>query len=277
MQTRTGFAPVNRAQIYFEISGEGHPLILLHAGVADGRMWDDQFAVFAQRFRTLRYDLRGFGRSAMPAGRFSHHDDVAGLLDYLQVQRAIVLGISFGGKVAIDFALAYPQRVLALVLAAPTIGGSEPSERVIEFWEQEELAIARGDLDTAVELNLRLWVDGPHRQPGEVNARVRQTVGQMQRDIFQMEIPEDVEVVRLEPAANGRLAEIAAPTLVLVGALDLPEMLEQATWLAEHIPNAQFATISGTAHMLNMEKPEQFNQIVGNFFLKTERRAARIA
>jgi pimeloyl-ACP methyl ester carboxylesterase len=265
MQTQTGFAPVNGAQIYYEMAGAGRPLILLHAGVADGRLWDDQFAIFAQTYRTIRYDLRGFGRSAMPAGQFSHHEDLAGLLDFLQVDRAIILGISFGGKVALDFVLAYPQRVLALVLGAPSVGGTQPSERIIQFWEEEETAVEQGDLDSAVELNLRLWVDGPFRQPDEVNADVRQKVGQMQREIFQMDIPEDVAELRLEPAANGRLAEITAPTFVLVGDLDLPEKVEQAARLAEQIPSAQHAIIPGVAHMLNMEKPALFNQLVLDF------------
>ncbi|MAU01839.1 MAG: alpha/beta hydrolase [Anaerolineaceae bacterium] len=272
MQSQTGFAPVNGAQLYYEVAGAGQPLILLHAGVANSRMWDDQFAVFAKQYHIIRYDLRGFGRSAMPAGQFSHHDDVAGLLDFLQVDQAIVLGISFGGKVALDFALAYPQRMLALVLGAPSVGGTQPSERILQFWEEEETAVKQGDLDTAIELNLRLWVDGPSRQPDEVNADVRQKVSQMQREIFQMTIPEDVEELRLEPAANGRLTEITAPTLVLVGNLDLPEKVEQAAWLAEQIPSAQHAVIPGVAHMLNMEKPALFNQRVLDFLsdLSTE-------
>ncbi len=265
MQTNTGFAPVNGAQLYYEVAGKGQPVILLHAGVADGRLWDDQFAIFAEQYRTIRFDLRGFGRSAMPAGRFSNYDDVAGLLDFLQVARAMVVGISFGGKIAIDFALAYPQRVAALVLGAPSVGGTQPSERIIQFWEAEEAAMEQGDLDTAVELNLRLWVDGPQRQPDEVNPTVRQKVGQMQREIFQMDIPEDVEEERLEPAANGRLAEITAPTLVLVGNLDLPETIEQAAWLASEIPNGQHSIMSGVAHMMNMETPARFNQLVLDF------------
>lgn len=265
MHSQTGFAFINEAQLYYEVAGNGPALVLLHAGVADHRQWDEQFANFAERYRTIRYDLRGFGRSAMPANRFSHHDDLASLLDFLQVNQAIVVGISYGGKIALDFALAYPQRVAALVLGAPSIGGTQPSERILRFWEDEETAVARGDLETAVEINLRLWVDGPHRQPDEVNPVVRQKVGQMQREIFQMTIPDEAEEVRLEPAANGRLAEINAPTLVLIGDLDLPEMVDQTAWLANEIPKAQQAIILGVAHMLNMEAPQQFNQLVLDF------------
>ena len=265
MQTQTGFAPINGAQIYYEVAGAGQPLILLHAGVADGRMWDNQFAEFAEYYRVVRFDWRGFGRTTMPAGQFSNHDDVAGLLDFLQMDRAIVAGISFGGKNAIDFALAYPQRVAALVLGASSIGGAKPSERIQQFWEAEDAAIERGEWDTAVELNLQLWVDGIHRQPDEVDTTVRAKVGQMQREIFQMDIPNDVEEIGIEPVAYGRLAEITAPSLVLVGNLDLPEKVEQSAWLADQLPNAQYAVISGVAHMLNMERPAQFNQLVLDF------------
>lgn len=265
MQTQTGFAPINGAQIYYEVAGTGPPLILLHAGVADGRFWDDQFATFANHYRTIRYDMRGFGRSAIPPGQFSQHDDLAGLLDFLQVAQANVLGVSYGGKVAIDFALAYPQRVTALVLGAPSIGGAEPTERILQFWEEEETAVEQGNLDHAVELNLRLWVDGIQRQPDEVDKQVRQKVGQMQREIFLMEVPEDVAEVRLEPVAYGRLAEITAPTLVLVGTLDLPEKVAEAAWLAEQLPQAQHAIMPGVGHMLNMEKPALFNELVLDF------------
>ena len=265
METKTGFAPINGAQIYYEVAGTGPPLVLLHAGVADGRFWDDQFATFARHYRTMRYDLRGFGRSAMPPGRFSQHDDLAGLLDFLAVEQAIVVGVSYGGKVAIDFALVYPQRVTALVLGAPSIGGAAPTERMLEFWEEEETAVDQGDIDTAVELNLRLWVDGVHRQPDEVDQQVRQKVGQMQREIFLMDVPEDVAEVRLEPVAYGRLAVITAPTLVLVGDLDLPEKVTEAAWLAEQLPHSQHAIMPGVGHMLNMEKPALFNELVLDF------------
>ena len=268
MNIQTGFALVNGAQLYYEIAGAGQPMILLHAGVADCRMWDEQFAIFAEQYRVIRYDYRGFGRSAMPAGNFSNHADVAGLLEHFQIEQAIIVGISFGGKIAIDFALAYPQRVSALLLAAPSVGGSKPSQRIIQIWEDEDAAIERDDWETAVEINLATWVDGIHRQPNEVDSAVRQKVGQMQREIFQIDLPDDVEEIDLEPAANGRLAEIITPTLILIGDLDLPEKVEQAAWLKNEIRNAQHASISGVAHMLNMEAPRQFNQLVLDF-LKT--------
>jgi pimeloyl-ACP methyl ester carboxylesterase len=264
-QIITGYAQVNGAMLYYEMAGAGEPLVLLHAGVADGRMWDEQFAVFAESYRVVRYDMRGFGRSAVPPGAFSHHEDLAGLLDYLQIDRVIVVGISNGGRIALDFALVYPERVRTLVLAAPSVGGSQPSARIRQFWEEEDAAIERGDWETAIEVNLRAWVDGIHRQPEQVDTAVRQKVARMQREIFDIPVPDDAKEQSLQSVAYGRLAEITIPTLILIGDLDLPEKVEQAHWLATQIPNAQIATIPGVAHMLNMEAPTVFNKLVLDF------------
>lgn len=265
MQTTTGFAEVNGAQLYYEVAGAGVPLVLLHAGVADGRMWDEQFAALAEKYRVIRYDMRGFGRTAVPPGAFSHHEDLAGLLNELQVKQASVVGISNGGRIALDFTLAYPERVQALVLAAPSVGGSQPSARIRGFWDEEDAAIEQEDWETAVEVNLQAWVDGIYRQPEEVDTAVRQKVALMQREIFDIPVPVDAQEQPLQPVAYGRLAEITVPTLILVGDLDLPEKVEQANWLVMQIPNAQLVTIPQVAHMLNMEAAEQFNQHVSSF------------
>lgn len=265
MKTKTGYASVNGAKLYYEVAGNGVPLLLLHAGVADSRMWDEQFTVLAAEYGVIRFDYRGFGRSAMPPATFCNYEDVAGLLDFLEVPQAIVVGISFGGLIALDFALAYPGRVRKLVLGAPSVSGAVPSTRLKSFWEAEDEAIAREDWDEAVEINLRLWVDGIYRQPHEVDTAVRQKVGLMQREIFAIDIPDGVDEVCLEPPAYGRIHTISAPTLVLVGTLDLPEKVEQARWLAAQIPRARLATMPQVAHMLNMETPERFNQLVLDF------------
>lgn len=261
----SNIAPVNGAHLAYEVGGSGHPLLLLHAGVADSRMWDDQFLVFSQRYQTIRYDLRGFGRSPMPAGPFAGYEDVATLLDYLQIDRAHLLGISNGGRIAFDFALAYPTRVSALLLAAPSVGGYAPSPRIQQFWADEEEMLTRGDLEAATELNLRLWVDGPHRSPDQVNARVRDRVRTMQLQAFQIPIPADAEEGQLKPPAFERLGEVQAPSLIIAGALDLEEKIALAEHLARTIPKATYAVIADAAHMMSMEQPAEFNRLVLSF------------
>lgn len=261
-----GFAEVDGASLYYEVKGEGHPLLLLHAGVADSRMWDDQFSAFAQYYRVIRYDMRGFGRTVVSAAPFSHHDDVAHLLRSLGIEKAYVLGVSFGGYVAIDFTLACPDMVAALILSAPNVSGYEPSsEEVLRFCTAEDEAWARGDLVAATEVNLRMWVDGPNRTPDQVNPAVRERVREMQLHAFAMDIPEAVEKRSLTPPAITRLAEIQVPTLIIIGDQDVPEFLDISDWVAAGIGGAKRVVIPGAAHLPSMEKPELFNRIVLDF------------
>lgn len=261
----SGLAPVNGADLYFESMGSGHPLLLLHAGIADSRMWDTQFEVFSKEFHVIRFDLRGFGRSNMPTGKFANLEDVRGLLDYLDVGSAHVLGISFGGMIALDLALAHPDYVDSLVLAAPSVSGARPSARIREFWAEEQAALDAGDVAAATELNLRLWVDGPQRDPGQVRPEVREKVRAMQSAIFLKDIPDDIEELDLEPPAKARLGDVNVPVLVMVGALDLVERLELSEDLANQIPHRQRLVIPNAAHMLNMEAPDVFNRSVLDF------------
>ena len=166
-----GFLDVQSASLYYEVAGEGYPLLLLHAGIADSRMWDDQFSVFAQHYRTIRYDLRGFGQTRWDAGTFATYEDPVALFRALDVQKAHVIGVSYGSKIALDFTLAHPELVASLVLVAPSVGGVEPSEQIRRFAQEEDALFEQGDLAGATELNLRMWVDGPQRTPrsGEPN------------------------------------------------------------------------------------------------------------
>jgi pimeloyl-ACP methyl ester carboxylesterase len=256
---------INDAQLYCEQRGTGPPLLLIHAGVADSDMWQAQVDEFARDYRVIRFDLRGFGRSNMPAGSFANHEDVRALLDHLDIPSAHVLGVSFGGAIALDFTLAHPERVRSLILGAPSVGGAEPSQQIRRFWQEEDEALEAGDLERATELNLRLWVDGPRRTPEQVDPQVRESVRRMQLAIFQKEIPDDVAEVDLDPPAVQRLAEIDVPVLIMVGELDLDEKRAQAYQLAAAIPGATGTILPGVAHMLNMERPDQFNRCVLSF------------
>jgi len=265
-RSQTGFLNAQGAPLYYEVAGEGHPLLLIHAGVADSRMWNDQFEVFAQQYRVIRYDMRGFGRSSVPAGPFANHEDTFALLQHLGIKQAHVIGMSFGGLVALDFTLAHPERVTSLVLGAPSVSGRKSlSADVQRFAEEEEALIEQGNLEAATELNLRMWVDGPRRTPDQVDPTVRQRVYEMQYHAFTVPIPDEAKEIALEPPATTRLAEIHVPTLLIVGEYDIPDKHELVAQLAIEIPQARQVVIPGAAHVINMEQPAEFNRIVLDF------------
>jgi 3-oxoadipate enol-lactonase len=258
------YADVNGARLYYEVAGAGHPLVLLHAGVADSRMWDAQWAAFARHYTVIRYDRRGFGRSEMPPAPFSYHEELQGLLRHLGVERAHLLGASQGGQIALDATLAYPELVSALVLVDAALGGYQWSDQMRHFGAEEDEALERGDLAAASDLNVRTWVDGPHRSPGQVDPAIRELVREMQHRAFTLDSP-DAELRPLAPPAAGRLAEVRAPTLVAVGDLDMGDMQAIADVLAAGIACARKVVFDGAAHLPSMEQPERFNQVVLDF------------
>ena len=263
-----GFTEVNGARLYYEVQGQGHTVVLVHAGIADSRMWDDQFAVFAERYRVIRYDHRGFGQSTMPPGNFALHDDLYELLRRLGVERAALVGVSLGGGVVIDLALTHPELVEALVLVGSGLGGVEmvSSPEEAELFSQVEAAGEAGDFDAANDLEVHIWVDGPRRDPGSVSSSVRERVREMNLATFTRHDEfEQGKRKQLEPAASERLTQILVPTLVIVGDQDVTGIQATSERLATEISGARKVVISSTAHVPNMERPQEFNQIVLRF------------
>ncbi len=268
-QTRTGIAEVNGARLTYEVAGVGHPLVLIHAGIADSRMWDDQWDVFARHYTVIRYDVRGCGRSVPPPGPFAHQEDLRALLRFLDIETAYLLGVSMGGAIAIELTLAHPEMVDALVTVGASAPGARPSDAMITAWKQVDAALTAGDIDRANELELRMWVDGPYRSPDAVDPAVRERVRVMNGNNLVV-FSEESEPRPLEPFAITRLDEIRAPTLVIYADLDQPDVQEGAEELARGIRGAQKVVISGAAHMPNMEQPAEFNRVVLEFLAGLE-------
>jgi pimeloyl-ACP methyl ester carboxylesterase len=265
MKTETGFADVSGGQIYYEVRGEGHPLVLTHEGIGDSSMFDDNFGVFSAHFRTIRYDMRGFGRSSVPASAFSRAQDLYELLRFLDVFRTYALGMSMGGAATIDFALSHPEMVGGLILAASGVAGfSDPDYESDPRWKDYEEAEAAGDRARLADLAVETWVVGAGRTADEVDAGVRERVRRMEAHNQSLGVDESL-ARELEPPAIGRLAEIIAPTLVLVGDHDLAFMRQISALLEQNIHGARRVVIPDTAHALNMEKPEVFNRLVLDF------------
>ena len=271
IQPTRGFAEMNGAKLYYEVTGAGHPLVLLHEGIADSRMYDDQFNAFAQRYRVVRFDLRGFGRSDLPPGDepVALYEDLYGLLALLGIKKTYVLGMSMGGAIALDFTLAHPVMVDALILVAPGVSGYDMTSFEVEYQaigEEIEEAVKRGDYERASELETRIWVVGPERTPQQVDPSVRQRVYEMNlhnfRNMGAAEFPPSQE---LDPPAIARLGEVAVPTCLIIGDKDVREMLSIIDKLEQGIPGARKVVMRDVAHALNMEQPEEFNRIVLDF------------
>lgn len=264
-QAQTGYAEVNGAQLYYEIAGEGHPLTLVHGGLVDRRLWDDQFDAFAQHYRTLRYDIRSFGDSSVPSdGDYTMVDDLYHLLKFFGIEKTYLMGLSMGGGISIDFTLAHPDMVDALILVGASVSGFEwpETEETKGLEEMMDAAFKAGDLERVAEIDNRLWTDGPNRRPDQVNPQVRTRIGEMNlRNMQKGETPPP----RPPQPALPRLAEIQVPTLVIVGDEDLEPIKGLGDTLVANIVHAKKAVIPDAAHHPNMEHPEQFNGIVLNF------------
>jgi pimeloyl-ACP methyl ester carboxylesterase len=240
----------------------------------DRRSWDEQFAVFAERYRVVRYDQRGFGDAGLitPGELYSDRQDLSALLQFLGIERAYLMGVSGGGALAIDFTLEHPEMVDALIPVAAGVSGYRPSEAVLQthpevvrMYTDLEQAFEQHDVARAVEISLALWTDGPGRLPRQAAPEVRERVREMTTRNWQRpddEAQAQTPPLPLEPPAVGRLSQIGVPTLVMLGEWDGPNPLEH---LAAEIPGAQTVIMTGTAHHPFLEKPAEFNQIVLDF------------
>ena len=246
------------SDLYVERAGEGSPVVLLHEGIGDSRMWDPQWGSYAERFLVVRFDMRGFGQSPPVLGMFSLSGDLVELIEGLGVGPVTLIGMSLGGSVAMETTIARPELVSRLVVVGPGPRGFEMNDETKAGWDDDE----------AVEINMRMWVDGPSRSPDQVDPVLRRKVGEMQRraiDLWRESGEQDGNHQPLVENWGERLGEISVPTLILVGELDRPEMQEIAERLEAEIPDARRETIAGTAHVPNMERPEEFDRLVLDF------------
>jgi 3-oxoadipate enol-lactonase len=264
---RGAVADVNGTRIAYDVAGPDRApaLVFVHAGIADRRMWDNQMGAFTG-WRTVRYDLRGFGSSGDASGVFSHRADLAALLGQLRIERAVLVGCSFGGQTVLDFALEYGDRVHALILVSARPSGSPASSDLKQIWQDEDSALERGDLDVANEIGLRAWVDGPLRGPNEVDPIVRTRMKALNGDVLRREIEATgAKPQPLDPPAIGRLSELAVPTLVLLGELDRDDVRDAGSLLASALPLARLVVVPNVAHMVNLEAPDAFNAELAAF------------
>lgn len=260
MTDERAFLETDGARIYYEVDGSGPAVAMIHAGVANLRMWDDHVAALRGDYRVIRYDTRGFGQTVTDAVEFSNRADLAALLDHLGEESAHVVGLSRGGVIALDFALERPERVRTLTVAAGGISGYEsPVKDPPGLWEAVEAMYEAKDWEGLADFETAYWADGPSQSPDRVPA-VRERVHDWVLSTYRAEL-EEGQPQPLDPPAAGRLDELRAPLLVLAGLLDDAGTVDAMRHLAASVPGARLEELP-TAHMINLEQPWRFNALL---------------
>jgi len=261
------YLPVRGGKLYYETAGEGPPLVLIHAGFLDSRMWDDQFQLFAKGARVIRYDVRGYGRSSRPSEEYSDAEDLFALLKHLNIESTSILGVSNGGRIALDFVSVHPSMVNSLILVSPGIRGyksSGPEED--REWEElnkkgdlQDLAISENRIDDAVNMDLEIWASAQ----GATSKRRILEIATANSHIHKN--PPNKLQKSPEPPAFTRLNQVRLPTILIVGDQDVKGMQLMSKRLHELILGSKLSVISGADHIANMSRPEEFNAIVSSF------------
>jgi 3-oxoadipate enol-lactonase len=261
----SGFAEVNGTRLYYEAAGKGRAVVFIHGGLVDSRQWDDQFEEFSKRYRVVRYDLRGFGRSASPAAgqQFSNLEDLCALLAFLKVERATLVGLSLGGIVAADFALEHPNMVERLVLVGAGLRGAQlpADEKLIAIYRASQEDGPEKYADK--QLGTAFFAAAPAYP--QARARLREMLVHNHKALATL--APGVVQYPARPTVE-RLAEIKVPTLVFIGSIDHPNLLAIADILHAKIPGARKAVMPGASHHPPVEQPKEFNRILSDFLKK---------
>ena len=272
----SGFVPVNGGRIYYEVEGSGHPLLLIHCGLGNLRQWDPHVPLFAERYRVIRYDTRGFGRTETDDVEFTNVADAVAVLDHVGAGSAYVLGHSRGGMIGLDVALEHPDRVRAFISVASGVGGyrpelppgveGEPEAELERLWKAK-------DWERLAELETQVWVDGWGQPATRVDPNIRRTVHDWILTTYRQERSEG-KPQPIRPPAVERLGDLRCPTLVMVGLADEPGGVRSGRHLAESVAGARLVEFPGVAHMINLEEPQRFGDLVLEFLAEVDRKRA---
>jgi 3-oxoadipate enol-lactonase len=267
---KTHLIPIADSRLYVEESGKGPALLLLHGGLIDHRMWEKQVSEFNKYFRVLNCDMRKHGLTQDGDSTFLNAASIALILDAFGISKAHVMGLSLGAVAATDFALTYPERVDKLVLAAPGLIGYELNHDsvLVANTTRQYAAYQRKDTVAFAEYFIRSWTDGPRRKATDVDPKVRAFVTKMVRDNLKSHHWNTPLKFTEKPPAMERLNQIQSPTLVLVGDLDMSDILSISDEMNRKIPTVKKVVIHNAAHMVNLEQPAVFNREVKAFLLK---------
>lgn len=267
-KTITGYFDLGDGQLFYETAGEGIPLVLAHAAFLDSRMFDAIWEPLAKHFRVIRFDMRGFGKSSPVTGPVVRRYDLDRLLTALDVTQAHLVGCSLSGENCLDLALEQPHRFKSLTLVGTTPSGfqlqGEPPRYLMDMFA----ALQNGNVDHANELQIRIYLDGEHREPCQVDSTLRKNALEMNRIPVTQNtffISDMQPANPLNPPAITRLESVTCPTWIVAGALDNSEILRAADEMAKRIPGARKTIIESTGHVPSYEKPDLFVNLFTDF------------
>lgn len=271
----TEYLETGGARIAYDVIGSGEPVLLVHAGVADRSMWDDQVAALADAYRVIRHDTRGFGETVTEPVAFSNRADIGALLDHLGERSAHLVGLSRGGQIALDFALEFPERVRSLTVVAGGVGGYEsPAQLSQDTWDTVERMWDAKDWEGLADWETAHWADGPGQSVDRAPV-VRERVHRWVLTNYRAEM-EEGDPQPLTPPAEGRLGDLRAPLLVMLGTLDDPATKDAMRHLAASVPGSRLEEFDA-AHMVNLEHPARFNHILREFLDQASAAGSRTA
>ncbi|QMV42688.1 alpha/beta fold hydrolase [Cohnella cholangitidis] len=257
------------ARLFYTVSGKGNPLILLHGNFNDHRIWDEQAVALAGYYQVIRYDLRGYGRSSTPNSAFSHVEDLKALIDALGLSKVSLIGSSLGGGIAMDFALAHPDLVHALILVAPSINGKSYPFAMTWHGIKNYINVRFRGREAAIEsfIQSRYWqYFFPSLHKNHARERVLDNV--RNPDNF-CRFPPHLSTA-IKPYAAKRLREISTPACIIVSDQDHPYNIKTADTLHEEIKSASKVVMTGCGHLPFVEEPYEFNEIVLGFLDELE-------
>ncbi len=260
-----GFLSVGEARLYYEVSGTGQPVIFIHGFTLDSRMWELQWQALRKRYRVVRYDVRGFGRSSRATGPHDPAEDLAALLHHLNIERAHLIGLSMGANIALHFATRYPQRVLKVVAADPNLDGfTDYTPELFSALSQVFDAAAQKGWSEETQ---HLWLQTPLLRLQAPTVAHQTLLKNMVRAYSgdQFVNPSVAALNYGQPPTAARIDSLEVPVLVVVGEKDEESIQRIARLIAQKVPRAQLQVVPKAGHLSNLDHPKYFNRAVLQF------------
>lgn len=259
----SGYIQIDSSKIYYESYGHGEPIILIHAGVTDMRMWDFQMDDLSKKFKVIRFDQRGFGKSSIPKQKYNPVLDILALMDSCKIDKAHIVGISLGALQAIDIAIEYPERVKTLIISGASFPDWQLPKDILEKHIDFTSYVLENGPDSAVNRMLTdpFWSksipDKKYKNGRELFVRVLKE----NKQSFIV----DWQLRNLPIGLPARLEDIDCPVLMFRPENEMPSIIPIADTIADKISNIKISTIADVSHLLNLEKPDYFNMGIIEF------------